>query len=157
MKILHFSDFHQRPNKQGERSMDLFNRMMDKLQEINQEAVLERHHDAVFAKKMNKKLIEGFNHGYLHSNFDGLCSILLEKYTDEVWNDFEAAFTDDKYLGFILQVKNEIGSGAGFVIMAHYQRESSIRFINSFVGRRWLDFNKALSLVIYSSFDRISW
>ena len=59
-----------------------------------------------------KKLIEGFNHGYLHSNFDGLCSILLEKYTDEVWNDFEAAFTDDKYLGFILQVKNEIGSGA---------------------------------------------
>lgn len=31
---------------------------------------------------------------------------------DEVWNDFEAAFTDDKYLGFILQVKNEIGSGA---------------------------------------------
>jgi predicted MPP superfamily phosphohydrolase len=77
-------------------------------------SVLERHHDAVFAKKMNKKLIEGFNHGYLHSNFDGLCSILLEKYTDEVWNDFEAAFTDDKYLGFILQVKNEIGSGAGF-------------------------------------------
>ena len=63
-------------------------------------SVLERHHDAVFAKKMNKKLIEGFNHGYLHSNFDGLCSILLEKYTDEVWNDFEAAFTDDKYLGF---------------------------------------------------------
>lgn len=112
MKILHFSDFHLRPNKQSERSMDLFNRMMDKLQEINQEAVLERHHDAVFAKKMNKKLIEGFNHGYLHSNFDGLCSILLEKYTDEVWNDFEAAFTDDKYLGFILQVKNEIGSGA---------------------------------------------
>ena len=77
-------------------------------------SVLERHHDAVFAKKMNKKLIEGFNHGYLHSNFDGLCSLLLEKYTDEVWNDFEAAFTDDKYLGFILQVKNEIGSGAGF-------------------------------------------
>ena len=100
MKILHFSDFYLRPNKQGERSMDLFNRMMD------------RHHDAVFAKKMNKKLIEGFNHGYLHSNFDGLCSILLEKYTDEVWNDFEAAFTDDKYLGFILQVKNEIVSGA---------------------------------------------
>lgn len=54
MKILHFSDFHLRPNKQGERSMDLFNRMMDKLQEINQEAVSERHHDAVFAKKMNK-------------------------------------------------------------------------------------------------------
>ena len=41
MKILHFSDFHLRPNKQGERSMDLFNRMMDKLQEINQEANID--------------------------------------------------------------------------------------------------------------------
>ena len=39
----------------------------------------------------------------------------------------------------------------------HYQREFSIRFIISLVGRRWLDSNKALSLVIYSSFDRISW
>ena len=43
------------------------------------------------------------------------------------------------------------------LIMAHYQREFSIRFIISLVGRRWLDSNKALSLVIYSSFDRISW
>ena len=37
MKILHFSDFHLRPNGQGKRSMDIFNRMMEKLQEINQE------------------------------------------------------------------------------------------------------------------------
>lgn len=41
MRILHFSDFHLRPNKQGERSMDIFNRMMDKLQEINQEANID--------------------------------------------------------------------------------------------------------------------
>lgn len=77
-------------------------------------SVLEKHHDVEFAKKMNKKLIEGFNLDFLHSNFDGLYSILLEKYTDEVWEDFEAAFTNDKYLLFILQVKDEIGSGSGF-------------------------------------------
>ncbi len=37
MRILHFSDFHLRPNGLGKRSMDIFNRMMEKLQEINQE------------------------------------------------------------------------------------------------------------------------
>lgn len=77
-------------------------------------SVLERNHDVEFAKKLNKKLIEGFNSAYLHSNFDGLYSVLLEKYADVVWEKFETAFTDDKYLGFILQVKNEIGSGVGF-------------------------------------------
>lgn len=41
MRILHFSDFHLRPNKQGERSMDIFDRMMDKLQEIRQEANID--------------------------------------------------------------------------------------------------------------------
>ena len=46
--------------------------------------------------------------------------------------------------------------GREFIALSHYQRESSIRFIISFVGRRWLDSSKALSLVIYSSFDRIS-
>ena len=37
MRILHFSDFHLRPNGLGKRSMDIFNRMMEKFQEINQE------------------------------------------------------------------------------------------------------------------------
>ena len=37
MRILHFSDFHLRPNGLGKRSMDIFHRMMEKLQEINQE------------------------------------------------------------------------------------------------------------------------
>lgn len=41
MKILHFSDFHLCPNKQGERSMDIFDRMMDKIQEVNQEANID--------------------------------------------------------------------------------------------------------------------
>lgn len=51
-------------------------------------SVLEKHHDVEFAKKMNKKLIEGFNLDFLHSNFDGLYSVLLEKYTDVIWEDF---------------------------------------------------------------------
>ena len=41
-------------------------------------SVLEKHHDVEFAKKMNKKLIEGFNLDFLHSNFDGLYSVLLK-------------------------------------------------------------------------------
>ena len=36
MRILHFSDFHLRPNGLGKRSMDIFHQMMEKLQEINQ-------------------------------------------------------------------------------------------------------------------------
>lgn len=79
-------------------------------------SVLERYHDVEFAKKMNRKVIDGFNHGYLHSNFDGLYSILLEKYSDVIWDDFESAFNDDDYFAFVLQVKNEIGSGIGFAV-----------------------------------------
>lgn len=41
-------------------------------------SVFEKIHDVDLAKKMNVKLIEGFNHDYLHSNFEGLYSILLE-------------------------------------------------------------------------------
>ena len=37
MRILHFSDFHLRPNGLGKRSMDIFHRMMEKLQEMNLE------------------------------------------------------------------------------------------------------------------------
>lgn len=77
-------------------------------------SVFEKIHDVDLAKRMNVKLIEGFNHDYLHSNFEGLYSILLEKYTDEIWNDFESAFVSDEYLAFFLQVKNELGSGIGF-------------------------------------------
>lgn len=77
-------------------------------------SVFERIHDVDLAKKMNVRLIEGFNHDYLHSNFEGLYSILLEKYTDEIWDDFESAFVSDEYLAFFLQVRNELGSGIGF-------------------------------------------
>lgn len=77
-------------------------------------SVFEKIHDVDLAKKMNVKLIEGFNHDFLHSNFEGLYSILLEKYTDEIWDDFESAFVSDEYLAFFLQVKNELGSGIGF-------------------------------------------
>lgn len=77
-------------------------------------SVFEKIHDVDLAKKMNVKLIKGFNHDYLHSNFKGLYSILLEKYTDEIWDDFESAFVSDEYYTFFLQVKNELGSGFGF-------------------------------------------
>lgn len=77
-------------------------------------SVFEKIHDVDLAKKMNVKLIKGFNHDYLHSNFEGLYSILLEKYTDEIWDDFESAFVSDEYYTFFLQVKNELGSGFGF-------------------------------------------
>lgn len=77
-------------------------------------SVFEKIHDVDLAKKMNVKLIEGFNHDFLHSNFEGLYSILLEKYTDEIWDDFESAFVSNEYLAFFLQVKNELGSGIGF-------------------------------------------
>lgn len=84
-------------------------------------SLLEKKHDANFAKKMNVKLIEGFNHDYLHSNFDGLYSVLLESYTDDIWDDFESAFVSDKYLAFFLQVRNELGSGFGFAAGALFK------------------------------------
>ena len=77
-------------------------------------SVFEKNHDVDLAKKMNVKLIEGFNHDYLHSNFEGLYSVLLEKYADDIWDDFESAFVSDHYMAFFLQVKNELGSGIGF-------------------------------------------
>mgnify|MGYP004556841165 FL=1 len=58
MRILHFSDFHLRPNGQGKRSMDIFNRMMEKLQEIN----LEENIDLViFSGDMIDKGGKDFN------------------------------------------------------------------------------------------------
>ena len=87
-------------------------------------SVFEKIHDVDLARKMNVKLIEGFNHDYLHSNFEGLYSILLEKYTDEIWDDFESAFVSDEYLAFFLQVKNELGSGIGFGAGALFKIEN---------------------------------
>lgn len=58
MRILHFSDFHLRPNGLGKRSMDIFNRMMEKLQEIN----LEENIDLViFSGDMIDKGGKDFN------------------------------------------------------------------------------------------------
>ena len=41
MRILHFSDFHLRPNELGQRSMDIFHNMIDKLFEIHQETNID--------------------------------------------------------------------------------------------------------------------
>ena len=66
MRILHFSDFHLRPNGQGKRSMDIFNRMMEKLQEIN----LEENIDLViFSGDMIDKGGKDFNMSLDDSSF----------------------------------------------------------------------------------------
>ena len=76
--------------------------------------LLTKDHDEVFAKGMCDKLIESMNQDYLHGNFEGLWSVLLEQYTDVVWDDFSKALVSDEYVRFMLQVKHEIGSGSGF-------------------------------------------
>lgn len=75
---------------------------------------LEKTNDKDFAIKMNHKIIEGFNQGYLHGNFEGIYSVLISKYRDNIWNEFSKAFVSDDYSTFWLQIHNEIGSGFGF-------------------------------------------
>ena len=58
MRILHFSDFHLRPNGLGKRSMDIFHRMMEKLQEINQEENIDL---VIFSGDMIDKGGKDFN------------------------------------------------------------------------------------------------
>lgn len=77
--------------------------------------ILEKGNDEGFAVDLNRKLIEDFNKGYLYGNFDGIYSVLVKKYRDAIWEDFEKAFvSDDYYYGFLFQIKDEIGSGTSF-------------------------------------------
>ena len=87
--------------------------------------ILEKGNDKDFAAKLNRKLIEDFNKGYLHGNFDGIYSVLVKKYRDVIWDDFESAFVSDEHSVFWLQVENEIGSGASFGIGALFQIEDN--------------------------------
>ena len=43
--------------------------------------ILEKGNDNDFAADLNRKLIEDFNKGYLHGNFDGIYSVLVKKYS----------------------------------------------------------------------------
>ena len=83
--------------------------------------ILEETHDNVFAADLNRKLIEDFNKGYLHGNFDGIYSVLVKKYRDVIWDDFEKAFVSDDHYGFLFQIKDEIGSGTSFGAGALFQ------------------------------------
>lgn len=76
--------------------------------------ILEKKRDDKFAIAMNKKIIKEFNQGYLHGNFEGICSALLKNYQSLIWNDFQTAFVSDKFDAFYLQVNHEIGSGFKF-------------------------------------------
>lgn len=58
MRILHFSDFHLRPNGLEKRSMDIFHQMMEKLQEINQEENIDL---VIFSGDMIDKGGKDFN------------------------------------------------------------------------------------------------
>ena len=83
--------------------------------------ILEKGEDKKFAEDINKKLIKDFNNGYLHGNFDGIYSVLVKKYRDVIWDDFEKAFVSDDYYGFFFQIKDEIGSGTSFGMGALFQ------------------------------------
>lgn len=67
--------------------------------------ILEKGNDNDFAADLNRKLIEDFNKGYLHGNFDGIYSVLVKKYRNVIWDDFESAFVSDDYYGFLFQIK----------------------------------------------------
>lgn len=83
--------------------------------------ILEKGNDNDFAADLNRKLIEDFNKGYLHGNFDGIYSVLVKKYRNVIWDDFESAFVSDDYYGFLFQIKDEIGSGTSFGVGALFQ------------------------------------
>ncbi|HOC16548.1 MAG TPA: hypothetical protein PKO11_09575 [Bacteroidales bacterium] len=76
--------------------------------------LLKNDNDTEFAKKLSDKLIEAMNQDYLYNNFEGLWSVLLEKYFLVVWEDFSKALVSKDYIRFRYQVRHEIGSGFGF-------------------------------------------
>lgn len=84
-------------------------------------SILEDTHDNIFAADLNRKLIEDFNKGYLHGNFEGIYSELVKKYRNIIWDDFESAFISDDYYSFLFQIRDEIGSGSSFGVGALFQ------------------------------------
>ena len=76
--------------------------------------VLEHYHDDVLAAKLNRKLMNILKKEFLHTNLEGIYPVLIRSYSKSIWRDFSRAFKDNKYYLFILQIKDEIGSGSGF-------------------------------------------
>lgn len=76
--------------------------------------LLEKENDPEFARRLSNKIIEVMKKDFLYGNLEGIYRVLLEKYGSVVWVDFSKALVSDDYIGFLLQVTNEIGSGLGF-------------------------------------------
>lgn len=76
--------------------------------------VLEHYHDDVMAAKLNRKLMGVMKKEFLRTNVQGIYAVLIKSYTNAIWRDFSRAFKDNKYLLFLFQIKDEIGSGSGF-------------------------------------------
>lgn len=83
--------------------------------------ILEKSHDAEFAKAVCTKMIDMLNESYAHSNFEALFSTLLNHYIDDIWDEFSEKFVSEAYAGFFYQVKDEVGSGYNFGRGAMYQ------------------------------------
>lgn len=83
--------------------------------------VLEIQHDADFAKAVCHRLIEQLNVNYTHGNFEHVFFNLLDKYMDDVWEEFSEKFVDKAYTPFFYQVKDEVGSGFRFGSGVMYQ------------------------------------
>lgn len=83
--------------------------------------VLDMVHDAEFAKAICHKLIEDFNTNYIHGSYEHVFYTLLNKYIDDVWEEFSEKFVEEAYALFFYQVKDEVGSGFHFGSGVMYQ------------------------------------
>lgn len=75
--------------------------------------LLEKGNDKVFAKAMSDKLIQTLNSQDIRNGIEEIYPVILEKYTDAIWADFETEFSKD-FSPFLFQIKDGIGSGYGF-------------------------------------------
>lgn len=83
--------------------------------------ILEKTHDAQFAKELCRKMIDVLNTTYMRTDFDGMFSKLLLTYGDEIWDDFSKALADEKHFYFYFNIKDEVGSGFNFGAGALFQ------------------------------------
>lgn len=83
--------------------------------------VIEKKNDEKFAAKLNRKLMRIMKTEYLRTNIEGIYPVLIKNYTSAIWRDFTRAFKDKKYVLFLFQVKDELGSGSGFGVGPLFQ------------------------------------
>lgn len=78
------------------------------------EHILEKNSDREFAKHVNHKMIDVYNKQMVSLATEGVFTVLLKKYTKDVWDEFIEKFLSPDYFLFYYQVKDELGSGYGF-------------------------------------------